>query len=125
MAEFLVIIGIIIGVGGILLGFFLGRRESDRQLNLILKAFNIERDIKDLENAELFFEDGTVKGIGTTTPAINADLSLDSNSTTTLYISSISGDAGGCIQIEGTASTTFHMYATTTGPIILNSGPCR
>ena len=68
MAEFLVIIGIIIGVGGILLGFFLGRRESDRQLNLILKAFNIERDIKDLENAELFFEDGTVKGIGTTTP---------------------------------------------------------
>jgi len=25
---------------------------------------NIERDIKDLDNAELFFEDGTVKGKG-------------------------------------------------------------
>jgi len=67
MAEFLVIIGIIIAVGGILLGFFLGRRESNRQLELFLKALNIERDIKDLENPELFFEDDTVKGKGTTT----------------------------------------------------------
>ena len=76
MIEFLGIIGIIIAVGGIPLGFFLGRRESDRQLNLILKAFNIERDIKDLENAELFFEDDTVKGKGTTTTTFTIQATL-------------------------------------------------
>ena len=70
------IVGIIVSAtaGGI--GFYLGKRESTKQLELFLKALNIERDIKDLENAELFYEDGTVKGKGTVTATFTIGATL-------------------------------------------------
>jgi len=51
------------GVFGII-GFYLGKHESKKQLTLFLKALNIERQLKDLEDPRLFLEDGTVKGEG-------------------------------------------------------------
>ena len=64
-------------------------------------------------------------GIGTTTPSTDGELIIDSTSTTTLILSSKFGTKGGCIQFEGPASTTFRAYATTTGPLILESGSCK
>ena len=65
-------------------------------------------------------------GIGTTTAGSTFDFAIEADlATSTLYLVSTDGRAGGCLQIEGTGSTTFHAYATTSGPLILNAGPCR
>lgn len=70
--------------------------------------------------------------IGTSTPmSVTEDgfIAFDSGSglaTTTLYLASQHGTRGGCIQLETGASTTLHLYATTTGtPAIWQTGPCR
>jgi len=63
--------------------------------------------------------------IGTSSPSLNADIAISSSATSTLYLASAHGTKGGCIQFEGPASTTFRAYATTTGPLILESGICR
>ncbi len=64
------IIGIVVsGVSGII-GFLLGKRQSKNLLELILKAFNIERQIKDMDDPELFLEGDTVKGRGTFTSSL-------------------------------------------------------
>lgn len=65
-------------------------------------------------------------GIGSTTVGSTFDFAIEADlATSTLYLVSTDGRAGGCIQLEGPASTTFHMYATTTGPLLVQTGPCR
>jgi len=56
------VVGIIVSASTLGIGFYLGKRESTKQLELFLKALNIERIIKDGEDPKLFMEDGTVKG---------------------------------------------------------------
>ena len=66
-----------------------------------------------------------IVGIGTSSPASNSSVVIDSSATTTLYISSQNGAKGGCIQLEGPASTTFRLIATTTGPAMFELGTCQ
>ena len=82
------------------------------------------------------FRDGTVielitntdqVSLGSSTPGSTFNLSVEDQGTATgtIYASSVFGTRGGCLQLEGPASTTFRAYATTTGPLILESGSCR
>lgn len=65
-------------------------------------------------------------GIGTSSPAIGPGISVESTGTSTIYITSQTSNRGGCIQIEGPASTTFRLYATTTNTVaVWEAGSCR
>ena len=66
-------------------------------------------------------------GIGTSTPASGAEVAVQSDQgTSTLYLVSQDTLKGGCIQIEGAkGTTTFHTYATSTGPLYLQAGTCK
>lgn len=68
--------------------------------------------------------------IGSTTPMAASStgfaiIQANSNATATAYLVSNNGTKGGCIQLEGPASSTFRLYATTTGPLQVESGTCQ
>lgn len=62
-------------------------------------------------------------GVGTTTNA--TEISGSSGATTTMYLTSTSATAGACIQLEGPNGTVFRTYATTAGPLYIESGSCK
>jgi len=69
-------------------------------------------------------------GIGSTTPtqvlSVTGNGMFGSTATTTLYLQSTVANKGGCIQLMGANGTSqFRAYATTTGPMILESGTCQ
>jgi len=65
--------------------------------------------------------------VGTTTPTTNAvaELSASGSATTTLYLGSSGSGKGGCIQLEGPNDTVYRIYATTTGPLMVEAGACK
>ena len=65
--------------------------------------------------------------VGTTTPTTNAvaELSASGSATTTLYLGSSGASKGGCIQLEGPNDTVYRIYATTTGPLMVEAGACK
>jgi len=73
-SDIIAIISIFVAIGTFLLGFYLGKRDTKKMIGIIGKAFNIERQIKDMKNPELFEEDGTIKGKGTESIQIYADI---------------------------------------------------
>ena len=75
-ALLLGIVGIIVSATAAGIGFRVGRRESKKQLELFLKALNIERQIKDLDEPRLFLEDDTVKGEGKFSMTVTSKLTI-------------------------------------------------
>ena len=63
-------------------------------------------------------------GLGTTSPS--GLLSIENtNATSTLYIDSSRSDRGGCIQLDGPASTTYRLYIDASGPSLkVEAGSC-
>ncbi len=62
--EIIGIVAIFASGGFFFLGYLLGRKNSREQLELIVKALNIDRilDGRNKKDEELFIEDNTVKG---------------------------------------------------------------
>ena len=108
-----------LGVGGLYLTRNIEVSSGSDQAGASILSF------RGLLVPNLFKFSGTSAGLGTTSPTSNAEFSIESVGTSTLYIVSGSGLSGGCIQIEGPASTTFRLYATTTGPAIIETGTCK
>lgn len=62
-------------------------------------------------------------GVGTTTNA--TEISGSGSATTTMYLTSTSATAGACLQLEAPDGTIFRTYATTAGPLYVETGSCK
>lgn len=80
-----------------------------------------------VDTDDLFVDaSGDVVSVGSSTPNQTVNLVVeDSTSTSTLSVGSNAELFGGCIEMKSmVATTTFHVIATTTGPMLLQTGPC-
>lgn len=78
VGEIIGIVGILASVGFFFLGFRLGRKNSREQLELIVKALNIDRvlDGRDTNDEKLIIEEDTVKGVKTVTASLTIKANL-------------------------------------------------
>ena len=72
-----------------------------------------------------FFGDNLA--VGTTSATTGSDLAIEStNATSAIYIVSTRSDRGGCIQLEGPASTTYRLYINGATPsLVVETGSCK
>jgi hypothetical protein len=78
-------------------------------------------------NTDTFFVDksGDVVSIGSSTPVSTSELVISSPGTSTISIFSEHTDKGGCIELNSpSSSSTFRLYATSTGMAVWEAGGC-
>ena len=64
--------------------------------------------------------------VGTTTPwQTNAEVIVDGSGTTTLWLTSSSAAAGGCIQMENALGVPSRIWISGTSTIMVQVGSCK